>query len=221
MGALGGMVISQLFCGEETQAADSDGDGVPDDLDQCPGTPEGAPVDETGCAIDTDHDGIPDYRDTCYQLPGDEEHEGCPADTDGDGFHNDIDSCPLEPAPDSVDGCPVEQASMFIESIHFDFDSAVIKPVSKAVLDARAVPIMRNNPGIKVRVEGHTDSLGPEWYNQLLSLRRAESVRDYLVSQGINETRLSIAGYGETSPIDGNDTRAGRSNNRRVEFVIR
>ena len=219
-GALGGVVISQLFCGGEPEVADSDGDGVADDLDQCPGTPAGVPVDETGCAMDTDRDGIPDYLDQCHQLPGDEEHDGCPPDSDGDGFRNDIDSCPLEPAPDSADGCP-EPASMFIESIHFDFDSAVIKPVSKAVLDARAVPIMRNNPGLKVRVEGHTDSVGPERYNQLLSLRRAQAVRDYLVSQGIDETRLSIAGYGESDPIDGNETRAGRANNRRVEFVIR
>ena len=220
MGALGGAVFSQYFCGGESEVGDADGDGVPDDLDQCPGTPEGVPVDESGCAVDTDHDGIADYLDRCYQLPG-VKPDGCPPDSDGDGFRDDIDSCPLEPAPNSVDGCPEQGVTLFIESIHFDFDSAVIKAVSKAVLDARAVPIMRNNPSSKVRVEGHTDSVGPERYNQLLSLRSAEAVRDYLVSQGIDAIRLSIAGYGESSPIDGNDSRAGRANNRRVEFVIR
>ena len=218
MGALGGAVLSQYFCGDEA-VGDADGDGVPDDQDQCPATPAGVPVDDTGCAMDTDHDGIADYLDKCYQVPGVEPH-GCPPDSDGDGFRDDIDSCPQDPAPESVDGCP-EQAMLFIESIHFDFDSAVIKPVSKSVLDARAVPIMRNNSTIKIRVEGHTDAVGPEQYNQLLSLRRAEAVRDYLVSQGIGENRLSIAGNGESSPIDSNDTRAGRANNRRVEFVVR
>tara|TARA_Y100000588_G_C13990590_1_gene811282 strand:+ start:112 stop:486 length:375 start_codon:yes stop_codon:yes gene_type:complete len=80
---------------------------------------------------------------------------------------------------------------------------------------------MRDNSGIKVRIEGHTDSVGADRYNQLLSLRRAEAVRDYLISQGIADTNLSIAGYGESNPIDSNDTKAGRVNNRRVEFVIR
>ncbi len=110
---------------------------------------------------------------------------------------------------------------MFIEAVHFDFDSAAIKPISKAVLDARALPILMDNPDISVRIEGHTDSVGPEEYNQQLSHRRAESVRDYLESQGIDATRMSTAGYGETSPLDSNDTRAGRANNRRVEFVIK
>ena len=195
MGALGGMVVSQLFCGEEPmmepEIADADGDGVPDDIDECPNTPAETP---NGCPADSDGDGVPDYLDECPDVPGDAE-TGCPP--------------------------PMMEEALFIESIHFDFDSAVIKPISKAVLDARAVPIMRDNGGIKVRIEGHTDSVGSDRYNQLLSLRRAEAVRDYLTSQGIADTNLSIAGYGESNPIDGNDTKAGRANNRRVEFVIR
>ena len=196
-GALGGAVISQLFCGEEKEMmmepeiADADGDGVPDDADDCPFTPADTP---NGCPADSDGDGVPDYLDECPDVPGDEE-TGCP------------------PEPDPV--------VVFIESIHFDFDSASIKDISKAVLDARAVPVLRDNSDIRVRIEGHTDSVGPEGYNQALSLRRAEAVRQYLVSQGIDEIRMTIAGYGESSPIDTNDTRAGRANNRRVEFVIR
>ena len=73
----------------------------------------------------------------------------------------------------------------------------------------------------KVHVEGHTDSIGGNRYNQLLSLRRAEEVRDYLISQGVADTNLSIAGYDEENPMDSNDTKAGRANNRRGEFVIR
>ena len=193
-GGLSGMVLSQYLCGEgemmKPEVADADGDGVPDDADDCPYTPADTP---NGCPADSDGDGVPDYLDECPDVPGDAD-TGCP---------------------------PEEAAAVFIESVHFDFGSAAIKPISKAVLDARAVPVLRDNPDIRVRIEGHTDSVGPEQYNQQLSLRRAESVRSYLMSQGIDEVRMTIAGYGESSPIDTNDTRAGRANNRRVEFVIR
>ena len=195
MGALGGMVLSQYFCGHEEEmmepVQDSDGDGVPDSSDDCPNTPAATP---NGCPLDSDGDGVPDYLDECPDVPG-EPDTGCPL-------------------PEMAD-------TVFIESIHFDFDSAAIKPISKAVLDARAVPVLRNDDSIRLRIEGHTDSVGPERYNQSLSLRRAESVRAYLVSQGIDENRLTIAGYGESNPIDTNDTKAGRANNRRVEFVVR
>ena len=195
MGALGGAVMAQYFCGEEEMmekpVADADGDGVPDDADDCPYTPADTP---NGCPADSDGDGVPDYLDECPDVPGDAE-TGCPP--------------------------PMMEETVFIESIHFDFDSAAIKAISKAVLDARAVPVLRNNPDVRVRIEGHTDSVGPERYNQSLSLRRAEAVRGYLMSQGIDEIRLTIAGYGESAPIDSNDNRAGRANNRRVEFVIR
>ena len=212
-------MLSQYFCGGEAEPLDSDGDWVPDDFDQCPDTPEGMSVDGQGCPLDSDGDGVPDHEDKCYRTFG-KGADGCPLDSDGDGIPDNRDKCPNEPAPGTEDGCPVEEM-MFIEAIHFDFDSAVIKPISKAVLDARAVPILKQNGKIRVRIEGHTDSVGPDRYNQLLSLRRAESVRDYLMSQGIEEVRLSIAGYGEANMIDTNDTRAGRANNRRVEFVIR
>ena len=194
MGALGGIVMSQYFCGheeEEMVVADADGDGVPDSSDECPNTPADTP---NGCPLDSDGDGVPDYLDECPDVPG-EPDTGCPA--------------------------PEMAEMVFIEAIHFDFDSAEIKPISKAVLDARAVPVLRNDDSIRLRIEGHTDSVGPERYNQQLSLRRAESVRQYLVSQGIDENRLTIAGYGESNPIDTNDTKAGRANNRRVEFVVR
>ena len=193
MRALAGAVISQLFCGEEEmmmEPLDSHGDGVTDDNDHCPNTRPGAPVDANGCPADSDGDGVPDYRVECPEVPG-----------------------------GPVTGCPepmVEEA-LFIESIHFHFDSAVIKSISKAVLDARAVPIIGDNAGI----EGHTDSIGGDRHNQLLSLRRGEAVRDYLISQGIADTNLSVAGYGETNPTDGNDTTSGRANNRRAELVVR
>ncbi len=102
-----------------------------------------------------------------------------------------------------------------------DGEVLFIESTAKAVLHARVVPIMRDNSGIKVRTEGHTDSVGADRYSQLLSLRRVEAVCDYLISQGIADTNLSIAGYDESNPIDSDGTKAGRANNRRVEFVIR
>lgn len=222
IGALGGAVMSQIWCGE-TEPVDSDGDWVPDDMDQCPDTPSGVTVDARGCPQDTDGDGVADSEDACPKVYGLGD-DGCPLDSDGDGVPDGKDQCPNTPAGAEVDdvGCvKMMQDALFIESVHFDFDSAAIKPISKAVLDARALPILKQNSGVKVRIEGHTDSSGPAGYNEKLSLRRAIAVRDYLKSQGIAITRMSVVGRGEGSPSDTNDTRAGRANNRRVEFKLR
>jgi len=97
----------------------------------------------------------------------------------------------------------------------------LIEWIYKAILDARAVPIMRDNSGIKARINGHTDSVCADRDNQLLSLRQVEAARGYPISQDIADTNLSIAGYGESNPIDSNETKAGRANNRHVGFVIR
>ncbi len=220
IGLLGGAVMSQLFCGE-SEPVDSDGDWVPDEFDKCPDTPEGLGVDGDGCPLDSDGDGVPDHEDQCYREYG-LGPDGCPLDADGDGVPDDKDKCPGTPAGTEVDatGCPMMKETLFIESIHFDFDRSNIKPVSKAVLDARAIPVLKKNPDVKVLIVGHTDSIGTDRYNQGLSMRRATSVRDYLASKGIASGRMSIAGRGEKEPIDTNKTRAGRANNRRVEFVI-
>ena len=79
---------------------------------------------------------------------------------------------------------------------------------------------LKENPTVTVTIEGHTDSVGTEKSNQLLSERRANAVKDYLVANGISDDRLSAVGYGEARPIDDNKTRAGRTNNRRVEVKL-
>ncbi len=102
----------------------------------------------------------------------------------------------------------------------FDLDKATIKPESYPVLN-HVVSVLRTHPEIKkVRVDAHTDSQGSETYNLDLSKRRARSVVVYVTAGGIDEKRLTSEGYGESKPVDTNKTRAGRANNRRVEFKI-
>jgi OmpA-OmpF porin, OOP family len=113
---------------------------------------------------------------------------------------------------------PVEEI-IVLRGIHFDFDKANIKPEFEAVLD-EAVLILEESPGTKVVIEGHTDSTGPDGYNQKLSERRAQSVMGYLVKNGISTERLQFKGFGMSRPAYDNSTREGRSMNRRVEFQI-
>jgi outer membrane protein OmpA-like peptidoglycan-associated protein len=103
--------------------------------------------------------------------------------------------------------------------VFFDFNKASIKSVSFALLNEVA-QAMADNPKIKVEIGGHTDSVGNDAFNLKLSQSRAESVRNYLIKRGISSDRMVPKGYGENVPIADNRTEAGRSQNRRVEFVI-
>jgi OOP family OmpA-OmpF porin len=174
---------------------DSDGDGVPDSHDNCPATPAGVEVDSHGCALDSDKDGVPDYMDQC---PG--TSEGVTVDSVG---------CPLP-----------GQTLLILENVNFDFNNAELSSGSEAILD-QAVQVLKQNSGVSVDIEGHTDSRGADSYNQQLSEKRATSVKDYLVSKGVDASRLMSTGKGESSPVASNDTKEGRRKNRRVEFVVR
>jgi outer membrane protein OmpA-like peptidoglycan-associated protein len=106
------------------------------------------------------------------------------------------------------------------QKIHFDFDKSAVKKESYGILDDVA-SVLQANPQIKkVRIEGHTDSIGTDAYNQKLSERRANAVRDYLVGKGIDAGRLEAVGYGESRPIADNKTSEGRAQNRRTEFNV-
>jgi len=106
------------------------------------------------------------------------------------------------------------------EKIHFEFDRADISDESDSLL-AEIAQVMNDNPHVKkVRIEGHTDNQGSGPYNMDLSNRRAQAVLDRLVQNGVDASRLVSEGFGLTRPIDTNDTDAGRSANRRVEFNI-
>jgi OOP family OmpA-OmpF porin len=141
-------------------------------------------------------------------------------DLDGDGVLNERDKCP-NTRPGAVvdlDGCEVE-AVIELEGVYFDFDKATIKPEGKVVLN-EAAALLQKHERVVVEVGGHTDSVGSEAYNQGLSERRADAVRDYLMSKGVKASRLTARGYGESRPVASNDTEEGRAENRRVELVV-
>ena len=142
------------------------------------------------------------------------------ADLDGDGVLNEHDKCP-NTRPGAVvdlDGCEVE-AVIELPGVYFDFDKATLKPEAKVVLN-EAAALLSQHERVVVEVAGHTDSSGSDAYNQGLSERRANSVRDYLVEKGVRASRLSAKGYGESMPVASNDTKEGRAENRRVELIV-
>lgn len=125
-----------------------------------------------------------------------------------------------EPASLAPAAEPVPVATLVLEGVNFDFDKAVIRPQDYPILDQNIVALKEwGDVDVEVEVAGHTCSIGTEEYNLGLSLRRAEAVRDYLVSKGVSADRLIVRGYGESRPVASNDTREGRAQNRRVELV--
>jgi outer membrane protein OmpA-like peptidoglycan-associated protein len=207
---------------------DTDGDGIMDPDDKCVETP-GVPEYE-GCPIpDTDGDGFLDPDDKCPTVPG-IAPDGCPDnDRDKDGIVNEEDKCPDDPETkngfEDEDGCPdelpeeVKAFSGVIEGIYFDLNKDTIKPKSRPKLN-QAADVLTRFQDIKIEVSGHTDNQGKHAYNMDLSARRAESVRNYLIGKGIDPTRITTKGYGPDQPRDTNKTKAGRANNRRIEFKI-
>ncbi len=217
--------LSIPFGGEATHEApkvlDSDNDGVTDDKDQCPNTPYGAKVDANGCPLDSDHDGVADYKDRCPNTPAGVEVDvnGCKLikDSDGDGVVDTLDKCPDTPKGVAVDknGCPI----IINLDIHFDFNSAQVKPQYLPKIK-EVVEFLKANPAYKAEIQGHTDSIGPASYNKKLSEKRAKAVYDIMVKMGIDPKRLTYIGYGESRPIASNATPEGRAKNRRVEVHL-
>lgn len=110
-------------------------------------------------------------------------------------------------------------STMILRNVFFDTDSYQLKPASAFELN-KVLQMLLENPTLRIEISGHTDNQGSETYNQQLSEKRAASVRDYLVSKGIPQIRLSVRGYGFSQPVDSNDTPEGRANNRRTELKI-
>ena len=107
-----------------------------------------------------------------------------------------------------------------LRGVNFDFNSSALRPDSLPVLDQGAA-LLKENRGVEVVVEGHTDGIGSADYNEALSLRRAEAVYRYLVNQGVDPERLHVEGFGKTHPVASNETEAGRAQNRRVELKVK
>jgi outer membrane protein OmpA-like peptidoglycan-associated protein len=202
---------------------DTDGDGVMDKDDKCP-TVAGL-KDLMGCP-DADGDGIADADDKCPNQAGPAANNGCPwPDTDGDGVLDKDDKCPNQAGTVANNGCPEvseeaqKELNAYAKTILFDTGKSTIKSESAKVL-ADIVEILNKYPESRFMVEGHTDSSGSDALNMRLSKERAAAVKDYLISNGINLSRLESEGFGETKPISTNSTRDGRAQNRRVEINL-
>ncbi|MFT4831242.1 MAG: OOP family OmpA-OmpF porin [Psychroserpens sp.] len=202
---------------------DADGDGVADKDDACPEV-AGLPA-LAGCP-DADGDGIADKDDACPSEAGPADNKGCPwPDTDGDGVLDKDDACPEVAGTVANKGCPEVTAEVqkklndYARTILFDTGKSSIKVESTAVM-VDIILILKEYPTSKFTVEGHTDSVGSASLNQKLSESRANSVRDFLVKEGIGADRLTAIGYGEDKPMATNNTKAGRAQNRRVEINL-
>ena len=200
---------------------DTDGDGVTDSADHCPGTPAGAGVDQKGCELDSDGDGVTDSNDRCADAAAGASVDatGCILDSDGDGVLNSADLCPNTSPGVEVDMTGCEHAQpILLRGVNFHHDTADLTQDARSILDGVALTLL-SHPGIRLEVAGHTDSSGDDAYNLDLSQRRAEAVRDYLISKGVNADMLGAHGYGEERPVESNATAAGRAENRRVELM--
>lgn len=178
-------------------ATDSDGDGVPDKIDQCPGTPAGVKVDAKGCPLDSDGDGVPNYKDKCPNTPA--------------------------RALVNADGCQKYLTKNITKTLYVQFglDKAKVRKSSYSQLEDLSNK-MYQYPSADLVLAGYTDSTGAASYNMKLSKKRADAVKDVLVKHfGVNASRITTQGYGEKDPIASNKTRAGRAKNRRVVATLK
>ncbi len=208
---------------------DQDKDGIADADDKC--ATEYGLAAQGGCPIkDQDTDGVVDASDACPTEPGLMELKGCPAkDTDTDGLADHLDNCPAEKGLANNSGCPAKKKQLVVitkdkleikDRVYFGNNNARVQARSFKLLKQIA-QVLKDKPNVeKVVIEGHTDDKGADERNLKLSQDRADSVRSYLIKQGVDSSRLEAKGFGETKPIDTNKTNAGRANNRRVEFTV-
>ncbi|NQZ31747.1 MAG: OmpA family protein [Oceanospirillaceae bacterium] len=221
-GALVGVGLGAIFCSPGV-VLDGDQDGVADKNDECPYTPLGTAVNEVGCSLDDDKDGVANSIDQCPNTPlGTEVDEtGCEVlnDQDGDGVLDEADQCPDTAPGTAVNsiGCE-EDIAIVLEGVFFEYKSFDLTADSQVILNKVAGKLAAAEA--LVLVAGHTDSVGGNAYNIKLSDKRAASVKDYLVSQGVPVDNISSQGFGEDNPIASNETDEGRAQNRRVEMQI-
>jgi outer membrane protein OmpA-like peptidoglycan-associated protein/outer membrane protein W len=202
---------------------DSDGDGVSNDKDKCPNVAGLSTL--AGCP-DADGDDIADADDNCPGTAGPRGNRGCPwPDSDGDSILDKDDECPNEAGTVANNGCP-EDPSVIINEMLAGLGPVTFSTGQSSILEdaevllLEVVAILNAYPETKFALEGHTDSKFTERFNQKLSEKRANSVFNFLTENGIDASRLSSVGFGETAPIASNDTSEGRAQNRRVEVKL-
>jgi OOP family OmpA-OmpF porin len=199
---------------------DTDGDGVADKDDSCP---EVAGLKALKGCPDTDGDGITDLSDKCPNIKGPKENAGCPwPDTDGDSVLDKDDKCPTVKGTVANNGCPevseeaINALNGYAKTILFNTGKASLQKQTLPVLVSIAA-ILKDNPLAKFSITGHTDTTGKAAFNLKLSKERAAAVKNYLITNGVAADRLTSDGFGDSQPIESNNTSKGRANNRRVE----
>jgi OOP family OmpA-OmpF porin len=185
--------------------SDSDGDGVPDGIDQCEATPHGCTVNPNGCPTDADQDGVCDGLDQCPDTQA--------------NVRVDAKGCPMQVSVRETE--LMETGMIRLQDVNFDTGKARIKPESYKILDDVG-NILLKWPQLRIEIGGHTDSRGSDATNQKLSEARARAVLDYLTKKlpELNPNQYTTAGYGELQPIASNRTQLGMAKNRRVEFKV-
>jgi len=200
---------------------DTDSDGIADKDDKCP--KEKGKIELNGCP-DSDNDGLADFEDRCPELFGPAVLNGCP-DTDGDGIADIDDKCPKEAGLSKNLGCPEVKKEVLkiferaLTGIQFETGKDVILKTSFPILD-QVVKVMKENPSYNLEINGHTDNVGNAQKNMELSNKRAIAVQNYMISKGVEASRMKAQGFGDTMPVADNKTALGKSKNRRVEFKV-
>ena len=210
---------------EHLGCPDSDKDGLYNYEDSCVFT--AGPQENNGCPYqDIDGDGILDNKDKCPNQFGPKINKGCPLkDQDYDGIIDRLDHCPQTPGDSSNGGCPIleEEEEEIIEfafkNLEFETGKAIIKPESFPSLDALAELLNTKNTW-RLILKGHTDSIGDAQINLVLSKKRVEQTKTYLIGKGVIKNKITTQFFGETQPIAPNTTDLGRRKNRRVEMEI-
>ena len=198
--------------------ADTDGDGALDGNEDRNHNGIVDPGEADPMVPDTDSGGVQDGWELEHNL---DPTDATDDDADGDGVLANLDECADTAAGAEVNerGCVVIRERMVLRGVNFAYNSADILPESASQLQI-ALGALRDNPDIRVEIGGHTDNQGGRSYNRDLSRRRAESVRDWLIQNGIDGSRMTTRGYGFDQPVESNDTEEGRAQNRRIEFNV-